>query len=79
MAKPKYPAWFVTLWQRALDVEIGIRFEVSGWSREQFRNFMYEARQAARDPRLQELMMFLPAAPHDNEVWLCKKTVELDP
>lgn len=78
MAKPRYPAWFLTLWQRALDTEIGLRFEVFGWSREQFRNFMYEARNDSRDPRLQNLMIFAPAAPHDKEIWIAQKTVELD-
>lgn len=69
---------YLPLWTRALDVEIGIRFEVAGVPRSQFANVLYEARKAAADPRLDELIMFQPAKPFDNELWICKKQVELD-
>lgn len=76
MPRPS-PLTYLPLWTRALDVEIGIRFEVSGVAREYFRNTMYETRKAAADPALDDLIMFLPAAPFDNEIWICKKQVEL--
>ena len=78
MAKPRFPAWMLPLWQRALETEIGIGFKVTGMSREQFRTQLYDCRQQSRDPRLQDLMTFCPAAPCDDEVWICKKQVELD-
>jgi hypothetical protein len=69
---------YLPLWQRALDCEIGIRFRVSGVERPHMRNILYEARKAAKDPVLEGLIMFLPAAPHDDEIWICRKQVELE-
>ena len=77
MPRPS-PLTYLPLWTRALDVEIGIRFEVAGVDRNYFRNTLYEVRKAAADPSLDDLIMFLPAAPFDNEIWICKKQVELD-
>ena len=77
MAKPSPLTW-LPLWTRALDVEIGIAFPISGVRREYFRNILYEARKQAADPRLDDLIMFLPAAPCDNEIWICKREVELN-
>lgn len=73
-----HPSTWLPLWLRALEVEIGIGFTISGVKREYFRNTLNEARKGAADPRLDSLIMFLPAAPHDNEVWICKKEVELE-
>lgn len=78
MARPKFPAWMLPLWQRALDVEIGIAFKVIGTTRETFRAQLFECRNQSRDPRLQDLITFCPAAPCGDEVWICKKMVELD-
>lgn len=72
------PLTWLPLWLRALDVEIGIGFTIRGITREYFRNELYAARKASADPRLDGLIMFLPAPPHDNEIWICKKEVELD-
>ncbi len=74
------PSTWLPLWHRALDPaeEIGIRFEVAGVDRDYFRNTLYLARDESKDPRLQELIVFLPAPPVDNEIWICKKQVELD-
>jgi hypothetical protein len=77
MPKPS-PLTYLPLWRRALEVEIGIRFVISGVERGYFRNTLYEARKASQDPTLTELIMFLPAAPYDNEIWICKKQVEID-
>lgn len=75
MPKPSPLTW-LPLWHRALDpaVEIGIAFSVSGCTREYFRNELYEARKQAKDPRLEELIMFLP---NNGEIWICKKSVEM--
>ena len=77
MPRPS-PLTYLPLWQRALECEIGIRFRISGVERTYFRNTLYEARKAAQDPALADLIMFLPAPPHDDEIWICKKLVELD-
>ena len=75
------PLTWLPLWERALDpkIEIGIGFTISGVDREYFRNTLYECRKLAlpNNSRLNELIMFLPAAPHDSEIWICKKEVEL--
>lgn len=77
MPRPS-PLVYLPYLTRALDVEIGLAIPVSGVTATYFRNTLYECRKAANDPRLDALIMFLPAAPHDNEVWVCKKTVELE-
>ena len=71
---------WLPLWTRALDEEIGIRFTITGVPRETFRNRLYECRDLAADPRLQDLIMFLPATPETaDEIWICRKQVELEP
>lgn len=77
MPRPSAHSW-VALWERALDEEIGIAFSVSGVERTYFRNMLYEARKAAKDPRLDALIMFLPAGEHSHEIFICKKAVELE-
>jgi hypothetical protein len=77
MQRPSPLTW-LPLWERALEVEIGIGFVVSGVDRDYFRNTLYETRKQSGDPRLSELVMFLPAAPLDNQIWICKKAVEME-
>ena len=77
MARP-HPSTWLPLWERALDVEIGIAFKVSGVTREYMRNTLYEAKKQAADPRLNDLIMFLPAGEASGEIWICKRQVELD-
>ena len=77
MARPA-PATWLPLWHRALETEIGIAFIITGITREYFRNTLNEARKQDGDPALRDLVMFLPAAPFDNEIWICKKQVSLD-
>ena len=69
---------YLPLWQRALECEIGIRFRITGVERRNFVNLLYEARRVAADPTLADLIMFSPAAPHDDEIWICKKMVEIE-
>lgn len=77
MPRPSPLTW-LPLYERALDQEIGISFKVSGVDRGYFRNTLYECRKLANDPRLDDIVMFLPAGDHSDEIWLCKKQVELD-
>lgn len=74
----KAPATWLPLFLRALDEEIGIRFTVTGGTREYFRNELLEARKSAADPRLDGLIIFLPAGEAAGEIWICKKSVEMD-
>jgi len=68
------------LFNRALEQEIGVAFAVGGgMTRDQYKNIVYEVRAQSGDPRLQELMIFAPAAPYDNELWIAKREVELEP
>jgi hypothetical protein len=76
MPRPNPSTWLPIL-DRALQVEIGIGFAVSGVSREQFRQTLYDARKQAADPKYDELILFLPGGDHTDEVWVCKKEVEL--
>lgn len=77
MARPSPLTW-LPLWERALECEIGIAFKISGVDREYFRATLYECRKQAADPRLDSLIMFAPAGDHMDEIWLCKKAVELE-
>lgn len=77
MARPS-PLTYLPLLTRALAAEIGIRFKVSGVRREYFRNTLYECIKQSENPKFGALIMFLPGAPHDDEIWLCKKEVELE-
>lgn len=70
-----HPTTWLPLWERALEVEIGIAFKVTGVTREYFRNTLYEAKKG--DPRFDELIMFLPGGSAKDEIWICKKQVEL--
>jgi hypothetical protein len=76
MPRPNPTTWLPLL-DRALDVEIGIAFAVSGIERTSFRNTLYEAKKLSADPRYDELIMFLPGGDHTDEIWICKQQVEL--
>jgi hypothetical protein len=78
MPRPS-PLTYLPLLTRARGAEIGIRFKVGGVRREYFRNTLYECRKAAENPKFDQLIVFLPGAPHDDEIWVCNKEVELDP
>lgn len=76
MPRPNPSTWLPLL-DRALTTEIGIGFRVSGIDRIQFRNALYEARKASADPCYDALIIFLPGGNYTDEVWVCKKEVEL--
>src|SRR5262249_54686376 len=79
---PRHPATvakWIHVWFLALEQEIGIRFAVRQGDKTHFRNLLYEARDAANDPRLHTLSALFASAPHDNEIWICKKAVEIEP
>ena len=76
--RPSALTW-TYLFERALDEEIGIAFAIGGGiTRETFRHDLYQCRKASGDPRYNELVLFTPNAPHDNEIWICKREVEMD-
>ncbi len=77
MARPN-PATWLPLLDRALEVEIGIGFRISGIERGYFRKILNDARKASADPRYDALIMFLPGGECTDEVWVCKKEVSLE-
>lgn len=77
MSRPS-PLTYLPLWHRALEQEIGIRFEISGVDRQYFLATLYDCRKKAADPTIADLIVFKPAAPFDNELWICKSAVEVD-
>jgi 5'-3' exonuclease len=78
MSRTNYFTQCLPLLHRALSEEIGIAFAISGMPRETFRNQLYEARKASQDPRLDALIIFAPAGDHSDELWICKKEVEME-
>jgi hypothetical protein len=78
MAARPSPLTYLFLLDHALDQEIGIAFTISGVERNGFRNRLYDARKLSGDPRYNELILFMPAAPCENEIWICRKEVEMD-
>lgn len=61
------------LWYQALEQELGIAVEPS--DKPSFLNCMYDARISAADPELEKIVI---CNPKGKEVFLVKKTVELD-
>jgi len=78
MAPRPNPLTYLFLLDHALDQEIGIAFTISGVSRKYFAMTLRTARKTSADPRYNELILFEPAAPCENEIWICKKSVEMD-
>jgi hypothetical protein len=76
-AKPS-PLTYTYLFDHALGQEIGIAFTISGVDRKYFYNTLSKARKMSEDPRYAELIFFQPAAPHDHEIFICKRAVEID-
>jgi hypothetical protein len=73
MAKPN-PLDYLQLWTAALEQEIGLVIEVA--DPQQLRRLLYEARTLSPDPRLQDVIMFLPAS--GDRIFLARKSVELE-
>ena len=75
------PAVFLPLWDRALDpdIEIGIAVKFTGIERGNFlSNYIYKARDTAPDPSIYSgLIVFQPGGDHTDELWICKREVEL--
>jgi hypothetical protein len=72
------PLTYTYLFDHALSQEIGIAFTISGTPRKHFANELRKGKKMAANPRYDELIMFEPAAPCENEVWICKREVEMD-
>ena len=77
MPRP-HPSTWLPLLDRALESEIGIRFRITGIRRDYFKQTLYTARKATGDHRYMDLVLFEPAAPFNDEIWICRKQVELD-
>ena len=73
MPRPN-PGDYLQLWLAALEQELGLVIEVA--DPQQLRRLLYEARTLSPDPRLQEIIMFLPAS--GDRIFLCRKSVELE-
>lgn len=67
-------AQYLHYWYDALNEEIGIRLDTD--QRLDLLNILYAARQNAADPKLEALMIFQPLP---ETLFICKKSVELDP
>lgn len=65
------------LLDHALSTEIGIAFVISGVTRKYFLNTLNQTRKLGGGA-YDDLIFFQPAAPHDNEIFICKKSVSLD-
>lgn len=65
------------LWYRALENEIGIAIEIMPEDRKRITVVLYTARQDAKDPELEKLIMVNPSK-YPNDIWLVRKAVELD-
>jgi len=66
---------YLQYWITALDKEMGIAVKIDPPdSREEFRKQMYKARSDAKDPRLDDLMLFCP---NGDEVFVIKRATEL--
>jgi len=72
------PLIYLPLFERALTTEIGIAFTVRNVDRKYFCNTLYECRTQANDPRLMDLIIWQPAPPHDQDIYITKREVELD-
>jgi hypothetical protein len=68
---------YLYLLDHALQQEIGIAFTITGISRKYFLNTLRTARKMG-GPEYAEIIFFEPAAPHENEIFICKKSVSLD-
>lgn len=71
---PRNPSIYIPLWERALESEIGIAVVCN--KPQLLKVELYRARELAQRPEFDDIIMFLPAS--GEEVFLCRKTVEID-
>lgn len=71
---PRNSNIYIPLWERALEAEIGIAIATN--QPQLLRQELYRARELAANPQFADVIMFLPEG--RDEVFLCRKTVELD-
>lgn len=67
------PALLLPLWYRALREEIGIAIPTN--DKRHLSVQLYKARDQSGDAALQRIILFQPNV---DEVWLCKKEVEME-
>lgn len=72
------PSTALTLWRSALTEEIGIRFAIDPNDVSRLRPEMYKARKEVieAEPELGELQLLM--APGLTEMWIIRKSVELE-
>lgn len=63
---------------RALEAEIGIGIAILEEDRKWYTSLFHKVKQDLRDPRLDILTVIHPAR-EPAEIWIVKKSVELDP
>lgn len=73
---PLTPQTGLALWRKALEEEIGISFPCPPESLNSYKTRLYEWRQESGDSSLDEIMICTP--PGIAEIWMVKKTVELE-
>jgi hypothetical protein len=66
------PNVLLGLWQYALRSEVGIAIPTD--NRKLLRQHLYQARAEANDPRLEELVIMMPAT--EDELWLVHKDAD---
>lgn len=71
---PRNPNIYIPLWERALESELGIAIRTN--HPQLLRQELYRARESANRPEFAEVIIFLPVG--KDEVFLCRKSVELD-
>jgi hypothetical protein len=71
---PRNHSIYIPLWERALEAEIGIAIRTN--QPQLLRQELYAARKVADRPEFDEVIMFLPK--DKDEVFLCRKTVEIE-
>lgn len=67
----------LSIWQRASAQEFGTAVEVKPEDKLAYVGGLYEVRKASNDQSLDNLMLVQPGR-YPNQIWLVKKTVELD-
>lgn len=66
----------IPFWYKALEAEFGFVLPVNKADLEYWKHELYAARKLANDEALQQIVVCLPAGL--NEIWLVKKTVEME-
>lgn len=77
MPTPLSHTLLLAIWARASAQEFGTAVELKPEDKLAYVNGLYEVRKASGDQSLDNLMLVQPGR-YPNQIWLVKKTVELD-